>query len=359
VVSEGLPPGGGIAVLDAEVHAMFLVGSAFCVVVLWRAGRACGQLDEGGWIRRMARGASIAPVYSLGVAGVALVSVLRFPASGVAEVRPIAWQSFAGALALGLVAGAAGGAAAAAEDAIPLGRWGRRALSSLVGGWVMTLTLLLLAFVGFLVVAGVRSDVSAAYVRALTRAGGTGAIVAGHHVLLLVNQSFMVAAPAMGGCLRIGGAASVPTTLCLRTLSVHPGFLSTFVPSFTSGTRQLPAVWLPFLFVPLGATVWGGSRAAAGAPGPFERCLRGAGAGVVFAVLVVAGEALSTVSVSRPTGEDLLRLGADLGRTGALALAWGVLGGSLGALLPILRQPEGVPEADPVPEPPPPSETSV
>jgi hypothetical protein len=343
--NPGGTPTDGIALFgpEATLHVTFLLGTGFAAVMLWRAGRRVAATADGGWSRRIAWGASVAPAYALLVWAVAQVVVLHFPSAGLTEVRVLAPQALVGALVLGLAAGGAGGAAAAAGALEPPGLWGSRVRAWLVGGWRMTIALVVLAFAGFLVVAGIRSDVSAAYVRGVTRAGAPGAIAAGHHVLLLANQSFLVAAPSMAGCLSVDGSGSQPTTLCLRSLTVRPGFGSTVVPERSGQTVQLPAVWLSFLLVPLGATIWGGHAAAAGAAGWRERCLRGAGAGVVLAALVVLGEAASAISVQRPPDGDVVRLGADLVRTGAAALAWGIGGGVLGALVPERAQgPVGV-----------------
>ena len=354
---------GGIAALGPEVilHVTFLLGTGSAAVALWRAGRRCARDAGGGWIRSIVWGASVAPTYALPLFAVAHLVVLRFPSANLTEVRVAAPEVLFGALLLGLAAGGAGGAAAAAGAGEPPGEWGGRSVAAVVGGWRMTIALLVLAFAGFLVVAGVRSDVSAAYVRGVSRAGGTGGIVAGHHVLLLANQSFMIAAPSMGGCVSLDGSGSQPTTLCLRTLTVRPGFGSTIWPELSSRTVHLPAVWLLFLLVPLGATTWGGRVAAAGAAGTRERCVRAAGAGVVFAALVMIGEWSSTISVERPPQGDIVRLGAELVPTTLAALAWGIGGGVVGALFRDRRQ-EGVGVVSPGvadPDPEPPSPTSV
>lgn len=327
---------GGIALLgpEATLHVTFLFGTGFAAGMLWRGGRRAAARVDGGWGRRIAWGASVAPAYALLVWVVALVVVLRFPSAGLSAVRVRALEALMGALILGVVAGGAGGAAAAARALDPPGVWGSRVRAWLLGGWRMTIALLVLAFAGFLVVAGIRSNVSTAYVRGVAAAGTPGAIAAGHHALLLANQSFLVAAPSMGGCVSVDGSGSQPTTLCLRSFTVRPGFGSTVYPELSSRTVMLPAVWLLFLLVPLGATTWGGHAAAATAMGWRERCLRGAGAGTVFALLVVLGEAASAISVQRPPDGDVLRLGVDLVRTGAAALAWGIGGGVLGALVP-------------------------
>jgi hypothetical protein len=187
-----------------------------------------------------------------------------------------------------------------------------------------------------------------------------GALAAVHHVLLLPDQSFLIAAPAMGSCLRLGGSGSQPTTLCLRTLTIRPGFAQLVLPPGTSSSPvTLPIVWLLFLAVPAVATVWGGFAAGDGAGSALEAAVRGAGAGTVFAVTVVVGEALSAIWITREPGGTLLRLGADLVRTGTLACAWGIGGGVVGALLARRRQEPAGPAAEEPPPATPPSPTSV
>jgi len=221
------------------------------------------------------------------------------------------------------------------------------------GGWRMTVALVVLAFAGFLVVAGVRSDISAAYVRGVSRSAA-GEWAALHHVLLLPNQSFLMAAPAMGSCLRLDGTGSQPTTLCLRTLTIRPGLGQLVLsPAASAAPVSLPTVWLLFLVVPAVATVWGGVAAGAGAGSVVEAAVRGAGAGVVFAVAVVVGEALSTIWITREQSGTILRLGADLVRTGVLACAWGIGGGVVGAVVASRRQAIGPAAGEPPPETPP------
>ena len=319
---------------EITVQVTFLLGTGVAGAMLWRAGRRAGRAAGGGWLRRIAWGASIAPVYAVSVAAVALTVVLRLPSAGSPEVRVDPPAAGVFALLLAVVAGGAGGGRAAAEAGPPSGPWGTRLVSWLVGGWWMTMTLLVLAVAGFLVTAGVRSDVSTAYVRGVSGAGAPGVLVAGHHLLLVVNQSFLIAAPAMGGCVAVDGSGSQAIGLCLRTLTVYPGLGAWILPDVSSGEVSFPPVWLLFLLVPFGATLWGGRAASAGARGARERSLRGAGAGVVFAALVLIGQAASAVAVVPPTGEAILRFGADLATVAVPALVWGIGGGVLGTLLP-------------------------
>jgi hypothetical protein len=280
-----------------------------------------------------------------------LVVRLAFPASGITDIRVVAWEAGVGALLLAAGTGAAGAASAAGVPRGRIAAWLR-------GGWRMTVALVLLAFAGFLVAAGVRSDVSAAYVRGVS-GSALGTEAALHHVLLLPDQSFLISAPAMGSCLRLDGTGSQPTTLCLRTLTIRPGFGQLVLsPAASTSPVSLSVVWLLFLAVPAAATVWGGLAAGDSAGSALEAALRGAGAGVVFAVAVVVGEALSTIWITREQSGTILRLGADLARTGALACAWGIGGGVVGALVASRRQPIG-PAADEPPPETPPSPTSA
>jgi hypothetical protein len=351
-VRVGLPTAAGTStdtrvVLSglSTVHVTPLLGTILAGAVLWRAGRAVGRRAGGDGWRRIAWGASVAPAYAALVFAASLVVRLSFPTSGITDIHVVAWEAGVGALLLAAGAGAAGAASEAGEPRGRTAAWLR-------GGWRMTVALVVLAFAGFLFVAGVRSDVSAAYVRGVS-GSKIGTLAALHHVLLLPNQSFLIAAPAMGSCLRLEGSGSQPTTLCLRTLTVRPGLGQIVLPPGAGSTPvSLPEVWLLFLAVPAIATVWGGLAAGSGAGSALEAAVRGAGAGVVFAVMVVVGEALSTMWITREQSGTILRLGADLVRTGALACAWGIGGGVVGALLASRRQPAGLAE-DPPPATPP------
>ncbi len=130
-------------------------------------------------------------------------------------------------------------------------------------------------------------------------------------------------------------------------------------------TRSMPPGYWAFLLVPAIATVGGGrwaGRTWRGRSGGRERALRGAGAGVVFAVLMGAGTWMASIDVgltlnatSTPTS---FTLGASPVGTASLALVWGVIGGALGAWL-LGDQDEGTPVPVEPDEPVPPSPTSV
>jgi hypothetical protein len=352
-VGEAVGPTG------TTLHVTFLLGTALVLFVAGRAGRRVADRAGGGWRRRIAWGSAVAPSYALPVFAVSLVVVLRFPSAGITDVRIVAWEALVRSFVVAAAGGASGGFLSSRSALVPPSRWAARAVAWVVGGWGMTLALLVSAFAGFLVVAAVQTDASTAYVRVAT-GSATGAIVTGHHLLLLPNQSFLTAVPAMGGCLELDGSNSQPTTLCFRDLTVRPGLGDVLWPTPDDQEVRLPPAWLLFLLVPGVATIWGGRAAAMEARPVGERALRGAGAGVVFSALMATGVAVSTISVTR-SGQELLRLGADIGRTAALGLAWGVVGGALGAVWLGRSQTEGVGPAagsDPDPDEPP-SPTSL
>ena len=342
---------------DTTLHVTFLLGTALVLFVTGRAGRRVADRADGGWGRRIAWGSAVAPSYALPIFAVSLVVVLRFPSAAVTDVRTVAWEALVRSFLVAAGAGGVGGFLSARADLEPPSRWAARAVAWVVGGWRMTVALLVLAFAGFLVVAAVQTDASTAYARFAT-GSATGEIVAGHHVLLLPNQSFLIAVPAMGGCVELGGgSSSQPTTLCLREVTLRPGWTDLLFPRTPGGeVVRLSPAWLLFLLVPGLATVWGGRAAALGAGSAGERALRGAGAGGVFAALTAAGVAASAISVR--SGQELIGLRADVGRTAALGLAWGVIGGVLGAVCLGRPQTGGVvpaagSDAEPEPEEPP------
>lgn len=349
------------ATTEITLRVTFLLGTALAVRALWWAGRAVARAAGGSAGRRLLWGAAVAPVYSLLVFGVSLAVELRFPSAGITDVRVVAWEALGRSLVVAAVAGAAGGFASCWETLEPSEPWGRRALAWITGGWRMFVALMVLSLAGFLVVAAVQTEASTSYVRSLSGLGRAGAIVAGHHVLLLPDQALLMAVPAMGGCLELGESDAEPTTLCPRELTVRPGWGDLLFADRSTDILPLSPALLLFLLVPALATTWGGRAAAMGAGSAGERALRGAGAGLVFAALTAAGVAVSAVSVSR--AGLVLSLGADVGRTALLGLAWGPIGGALGGA--VLGGPQtggAVPAAGSAPGPEaedPPSPTSV
>ena len=125
----------------------------------------------------------------------------------------------------------------------------------------------------------------------------------------------------------------------------------------------MPAGYGAFVLVPLLATLAGGRWVAASVVGVDARLRRAAGAGVVFAALVGVGTWMANVDIvvgrANTPGTSSFTLGARPLPTALLALAWGVAGGSVGALTLGRRQGEGTPVPVEPDDPAPPSPTSV
>jgi hypothetical protein len=326
-----------------------LSGTIVAIALLAYAGRRAARRAPGSpWVVPGIALAYAAPIFVM-----SLLVTLRFPGAGVVGIGPVAWEAFALPALLALVASAVGVLSITSFGAARVRSWLRT-------GARMFGAAVLLAFVGFVVLAGVRPDASGSYLRWIGRSGSAGALVATNHLLLLPDQSLWILAPAMGSCDELGGASpSQRTELCGRSLGERRGpgdALANFF-AFPTEPTTLPAPYLLFVLVPAGAVVAGAARSStAGSLG--ARIADGAASGVVFAVLVVAGSLVSRVSIDQAGAGTLLSAGPEPVRTGLLALAWGVLGGAIGAgVFPALPQ-EGV-VAPGAAVPAPPSPTSV
>lgn len=336
-----------------RLHVAFLLGTALAIWLLFRAGRAVAERSTGRPLERALRGAAVAPAYALPVFLVSLVVTLRFPDAGVPSVHPVAWEALVYPFLLAGVAGGLGGLAGAWDAIAERAPWGPRALAWASGGWRMLIVSLVLAFVGVLGLAAVRPDASGAYARWLVRGGRTGALVFTHHLLALPNQSTAVVVAAMGGCQGIYGSASSRDLLCYGRLVnadylVYAPLAATEElpdPTRTAGAPgSTPAVWLVFLLVPLVSTALGGREAARGELPPREASFRAAGAGIVFALLLGLGARIAGLDLGIPASGaspgGTVFLGPDVGTAFALALLWGVLGGTGGALGSWLLRPD-------------------
>jgi len=136
--------------------------------------------------------------------------------------------------------------------------------------------------------------------------------------------------------LSVGGEPAVTLSRDGIDASHGAGELLAAYAGAQGNSASFPAWFWVFLLVPLVATLLGGRAAAGDERSSGERALRGALGGIVFAVLCVAAAWAAGIEV--PAWADLTNGGAALGvpllRTGALALAWGVVGGAVGAVLP-------------------------
>jgi hypothetical protein len=194
------------------------------------------------------------------------------------------------------------------------------------------------AFIAVLLVAAVSPGPTGAYARFVSRTGGSGAATVIEHAALLPNQSALVLPLAMGAraTLSVGEEPAVVLSREGIDASQGAGVLLAAYAGAQGNAASFPGWFWAFLLVPLVATVLGGHAAAGAERRRGERALRGAAGGVVFALLCVVAAWAAQIEV--PAWADLTNGGATLGvpllTTGGLALAWGVLGGALGAVLP-------------------------
>ena len=360
-------PGG----VTARVSVALLAGTGLALILLYRAGRAAS--GRAGPVRgdRAFAVAIVGLSYALPIAVVTQMVHLRLdpglaflPAT--VRLQGVVWQSFVFPALLGIAAAGAGSALASTSRGSRMRAW-------VIGGWRMVLGALGIALIGVLVLAAIRPQGLARYTRAVSANGPRVAmLLLGHHVLLLPDQSFLVLAPSMGGCTSLRGPAATVALLCPGTLAVldPPALLddlarvrdrgSTLAPS---GSRPMPAGYVAFMLVPLLATLASGRWVAAGVDGTGERLRRGAGAGVVFAALIGVGTWMANVDIivgrANVPATSAFSLGARPLSTTLLAFAWGVVGGSVGALTLGRRQDEGTPVPVEPDAPAPPSPTSV
>jgi hypothetical protein len=158
------------------------------------------------------------------------------------------------------------------------------------------------------------------------------------HASLLPNQSALVLPMTMGTQARVsvGGQPAVVLSREGIDASQGAGVLLAGLAGAMGYTASFPVWFWAFLLVPLIATVLGGRAAAGQERSTGERALRGAAGGVVFAILCVVAAWAAGIEV--PAWASITKgdatLGVPLLATGGFALAWGVLGGAIGAALP-------------------------
>jgi hypothetical protein len=334
-----LPAGGSATV---ELGVALLAVTALAVWLLFRAGRA-SAFGPRASIRGLT-GARVAFGYAPPVMLVALLVRFDEPVdlgsfvSGRVRVSLSPWQAFVFPFAIAALAGAAGGvwswASSARERSSAL-----RARAVLGGGWRMFLIAIGLSYVGLFVAGIVQPDEpvalatpsTARYFGTVFERTGPGAAILAHHVALSPNEAIWALVPAAGACDVVRGSEHADV-LCYGRF-----------PSFDAASGKVafgnaPAGYLAFLLVPAIATIAGGRWAgsASGRSGPGSAVV-GATAGVVFALLMLAGCVLSSITLSYGTTAGSvgrgghLWIGPDPVTGTLLALAYGVGGGALGA----------------------------
>jgi hypothetical protein len=312
---------------------------ALTILVLVLAYRA-GREQARAFARRPGAAALAGSVIALGVAipmlMIAFPVTLGFPQFGIGRLEPVLWQAFVMPLVVSGAAGAAGGAAVA-RDALEE-RVGGRVMGAVVGGATAFWWGIVGAFLAVLLVGAISPGPTGAYARFVSRTGGSGAATVIEHASLLPNQSALVLPMTMGTQARVsvGGQPAVVLSREGIDASQGAGVLLAGLAGAMGYTASFPVWFWAFLLVPLIATVLGGRAAAGQERSTGERALRGAAGGVVFAILCVVAAWAAGIEV--PAWASITKgdatLGVPLLATGGFALAWGVLGGAIGAALP-------------------------
>ena len=323
-----------------SVATLQVAMGALTIAVLVLAFRA-GREQARGLGRRPVAAALAGSTVGLGFAIPMFVSAfpvtLGFPQFGVDRLQPVLRVACTLPLVVAGSAGAVGALAGARDQHEWRSAWAARCAAAARGGGTAFWWGLVLSFVGFLALAAVTAGPPSAYARFVGRTGGSGAATVIQHAVLLPNQSAMILAVSMGATaeLSVAGDAAVEWDRSgVRTTSEAGSFLAAYVGA--EGTRAaFPSWYALFLLIPAVASVLGGRAAAAGTKPMGERLVRGASAGVVFAVL--CGLAAWGATLVVPTWANALGGSVSLGTapitTTALALGWGLVGGVLGAAI--------------------------
>jgi hypothetical protein len=342
-------PGSGVPTgASATVHlgVALLAVTALAVWLLFRAGRASSFGDDAGL--RALTGARVALGYAPPILLIALLVAFEAPAefgsfvtAGI-RVSLSAWQALVFPLAIAAAAGAAGGLwawAGASERVAAV-----RVRAVLGGGWSMFLLALGLSSAGLLVAGVVQPDepvalatpTTARYFARVFERPGLGAVTLGHHIALVPNEALWTLVPASGACDVVRGSERADI-LCYGSFPAQE-------PDGEVASGSAPMGYLLFLLVPAVATVWGGRRAAVrGRREGWPAVADGALAGVAYGVFVGVGCLLASVTLSYAANAGTaaggrLWIGPDPVRGTVGALAWGILGGAIGAASARLRR---------------------
>jgi hypothetical protein len=377
----GLLPGG--ASIRFHVGLALMLGTFLAVWLLYGAGKAVADRADGGGLARVLHGLKVAPVYAVPCFLFSLLVSLKASippssfASGSVDVKSSAAQSFLIPLLIAAAAGAAGGLRSARYELLTREPWGRRVSGALAGGFRMFVLGIVLSFVGLLVLAVVHPDATKAYFRVVSEPPeDETALIIGHHVLVLPNQSMWVLVPAMGGCDGVYGNGESSTFLCYwkypKQVSVSgpgrsPGSVLSGLPQVQTAFGTAPIGYFLFLLVPAISVLLGGRHAVRKRVRfRYEAAAVGAAAGVTFGILVAVGSWFASLSagvlgnVAGFSTNLSVTIGPDVVIGGLIALVWGIVGGGIGGWwagreLPA-RGPLRAAGSMDVPEPPPESE---
>jgi hypothetical protein len=323
-----------VATLQVAMGALTIA----VLVLAYRAGRDQSRGFENRPGAAALAGSAVGLGFALPMFVAAFPITLGFPQFGIDRLQPVLWQAFALPLVVAGGTGAVGGLAGAREQVEEASPWGPRLAAAGRGGATAFWWGIVLSFIGFLALAAVSAGPTGAYARFVGRTGGSGAAMVIEHAVLLPNQSTMILAVSMGATanLSVAGDSAVELDRSgMSTTSEAGAFLAAYVGA--NGTSATFPVWFAlFLLIPAVASVLGGRSAATGSTSRGERLIRGASGGVVFAVL--CGIAAWGATLVVPTWASALggsvSLGTDPLASSALALAWGLAGGLLGAAVP-------------------------
>ena len=328
-------------VVSTSVTVALLLPTLAAAWLSFAAGRTAARDAVGPVPWRIAVGASIAVPYAVASFLVSLAVIVHLELvvtdnlfGGPVDVTVDPVALLVRTFAIALVPAVTGALAAVrGPDLHAVGR-----LHAAIAGGARAFGLaLLFAFVGLLVNAGADPSAARGYFELISEPSPTAtAIIVGHHVLVLPNQSLWVLVPAMGGADELRFAETEQTIVSygasVREIGVGVPTGGAGAPAVT--TQPLPRWYLLFLLVPGLATFLGGARAAEISGSLRGALALGASAGLVFGGLVVAGAALSTLAwrVTLAAGEGpSVTAGPDLGQAAVLGLAWGIVGGLVGA----------------------------
>jgi len=334
--SSGGPAGIGPSSQAGSVLEVGIGALAIAVVVLaFRAGREQAHGLEERPLAAAIAGAGPSLGFAVPMAVIAPFVTLGFPQFGIDHLRPVWWEALVLPLIVCASCGAIGGLSAARAALEARGRWGPRAVGAARGGFTGFSWGLALAFAGFLVLAVLEPGATGAYARFVDRSSGSGAALLVQHALLLPNQFGMMLATSMGipTSLDVGATTVVRLTLSGIHTEGNVGAGLAALVGAPSTAAAFPVWYLAFLAIPAAATVIGGRSAGRAAGGRPEAALRGALAGVVYAVL--CGVASCAAMIVLPPWSAILggslRLGVDPASTMLVALLWGVVGGAIGS----------------------------
>lgn len=324
--------GGEVFVTVAPLTVTIGALAVALVVLAFRAGRAQGRGVPRSPSRAALAGALVGPGLALPMFVGALLVRLGFPDYSIDSMRPVMWQAALFPLIVGCLVGAAGGVSATRE-ALEKSEKGSRLVGVARGGLLAYVLGMSFSFLAFLTLAAVETDATAAYAR-FVGSGKGGAVTVLHHALVLPNQSSMLLGVTMGSPVSLSLAEGADADISLTGIEFEGDLARLFM---EEGQRlDFPSWYLAFLVVPLASTVLGGRRAGSGARSRREASLRGALAGLMFALLC-AGTAWAS-AISLPVFAEILggspSLGASFWRTLLVALPWGLFGGVVGALYP-------------------------